>query len=86
MKANPEGMRKAIACCGSQQALADAIGVSRGAVAFWSLGVNSLSPLDALKIERATGGVVRREEMLEVFDRTWAKRNVFVEAAWVVTQ
>jgi DNA-binding transcriptional regulator YdaS (Cro superfamily) len=77
MKTRSEGMRKAIDLYGSHHALADAVGVARSTVTLWSLGFNRPGPLDAIRIEGATGGAVRREDLLEIFDRTWAKRNVF---------
>jgi DNA-binding transcriptional regulator YdaS (Cro superfamily) len=82
MRATQSALRKAIDVVGNGAKLARLIGVSQAMITYWLQGKEALTPDNAIKIERATGGAVRREELLEkIFDRTWAKRNVFGEAA-----
>ncbi len=48
---------------GSQRALAEAIGVTPGAVSQWAIGLHAVPVERAVQIERATGGTVTRREL-----------------------
>lgn len=53
---------KALALAGSQSALARLVGVTQGAVNKWVRG-GGVDPVNALRIEAATGGVVSKSDL-----------------------
>lgn len=54
---------RAISICGSQKALADALGVSLGAVNQWARGHRPIPPKQCIPIEEACGGQVTRYDL-----------------------
>ncbi len=48
---------------GSQRALADAVGVTPGAVSQWALGIHPVPIERAVQIDRATSGAVTRRDL-----------------------
>ena len=48
---------------GSQRALAEAIGVTPGAVSQWAIGLHAVPVERAVQIERATRGTVTRRDL-----------------------
>jgi len=69
-----EIIRFAIEQSGSQKKLADACGVTQGAVWKWLHGVNHVSPQYVIKVARATDGQFKphqiRPDLPELFPRT----------------
>ena len=64
-----EHIRRAITICGSQKALADKIGRSQPGISWLLNGAKNISGDDAVKIEKATDGQVRRWELRpDLFD------------------
>jgi len=55
-------IQKAIRICGGQSALARACGVTQAAVFKWSRG-GSITAQNAMRVERATGGKIRCEDL-----------------------
>lgn len=69
---NMKPIEKAIKALGSQQALADALGVTQGAISQW-LQRESVPAARCRQIEEATAGVVTRYELRpDVFGSTAA--------------
>lgn len=60
---NTEPIERAVELLGGQTAAAAAIGVSQPTVSNWMRGQHKVTPANAVAIERATGGAVRREEL-----------------------
>lgn len=64
-------IEQAIEFFGTQKKLADACGVSQAAVSKWLKGGNlKPKPEHAIKIETATGGKVKKEQILPKFPWT----------------
>ncbi|AUW32603.1 helix-turn-helix domain-containing protein [Acidithiobacillus caldus] len=60
---------RAIAHFGSQSALAKATGLSQAAVSKWVRGLDRVSPRSAIAIQRATNGLVTKEQLCpDIFD------------------
>ena len=59
-----EAIKRAIETVGSASKLARDLGVTYQTVIFWKNGRVVPNPLNCLNIEKATGGVVKREEIL----------------------
>ncbi|CDF98643.1 transcriptional regulator [Avibacterium paragallinarum] len=58
-----ESIKKAINVLGTQQLLAEACGVSQNAVSKWLNGGSAISLENALRIEKATQGKVKAEDI-----------------------
>ncbi len=56
-------IEKAISICGSQKALADAVGVPASFVSQWLTGHRPVPPARCRAIEAATGGAVTAAEL-----------------------
>ncbi len=56
-------MAKAVYVAGGQSALAKKIGVTQGAVWKWVRGIKKVSPVNAVAISNAVGGVVSPHEL-----------------------
>ncbi|MBU2774297.1 helix-turn-helix domain-containing protein [Acidithiobacillus ferrooxidans] len=67
---NDDAIHKALRIAGSQVALARLAGVTQPAVHRWIKGVGHPSLLAALKIEAATSGEIRHQDLCaHIFDR-----------------
>ncbi|MDX5933906.1 hypothetical protein DLNHIDIE_01757 [Acidithiobacillus thiooxidans ATCC 19377] len=70
------GIRRAVDYCGGVQQLCDLTGTPRSGVIRLLNGTREAGPLEAIKIEKQTNGLVLRENLLEsLFDETWQQRN-----------
>lgn len=65
---NVEAIKKAAAICGSLSKLAISIGVNYTSAFNWAHGKTVPSPLSCMKIEKATRGQVKKEEIRPDFD------------------
>ena len=65
IKNSKEALRRAIKIVGSQEKLAEKLGITQGAVSHWfNKNVGLIPPLDyVVEIEKATGGKVTRYEL-----------------------
>lgn len=63
-KCNLEAVKKAIETVGGAKQLASAIGVSYKSVLDWNTGRTGIALGNALKIEKATDGQVKAEDIL----------------------
>lgn len=79
---NTKALKRAWKVCGGSQAsLARKLGVTPGLVSHWYNGRVTLLPEWALRIERATEGAVRRDELLpELFAPTVSYGNERTQA------
>lgn len=65
---NVEAIKKAAEVCGSLSKLAISIGVNYTSAFNWAHGKTVPSPLSCMKIEKATRGQVKKEEIRPDFD------------------
>lgn len=68
MKSNVEAIKKAIEIAGGANKLAAKIGVSYQTILTWKNARSSLSLANCLKIEKATEGKVKAEDILPDYD------------------
>lgn len=70
------GIRRAVDYFGGVQQIGDLLGIPRVRVVCLLNGKREVGPLEAIKIEKQTNGLVLRENLLEsLFDEAWQKRN-----------
>lgn len=64
-KGNTEALRRAIKIIGSQEKLAEKLGITQGAISHWfNKNIGLVPPIDyVIEIEKATGGQVTRYEL-----------------------
>lgn len=64
-KSNTEALRRAIKIIGSQEKLAEKLGITQGAVSHWfNKNIGLVPPIDyVVEIEKATNGQVTRYEL-----------------------
>lgn len=65
-------IEEAIAFCGTQQALAEKCGLSQAGVSWLLNGAERVSAETAIRIEKATGGKIKRQQL---------RPDIFGEAA-----
>mgnify|MGYP000606055625 CR=1 FL=1 len=70
-----------ISCVGSMQALATALGLTRGAVFQWKLPGRKIPAEHCPAIERLTGGLVRCEQMRPDVDWAYLRNTSHEQAA-----
>jgi DNA-binding transcriptional regulator YdaS (Cro superfamily) len=59
----------AVKIVGNSSKLARKIGVSRALISYWISGNRKVSnPVHAIKIEKATNGIIRKEDLIRDFD------------------
>lgn len=65
VKSNTKALREAIKIVGSQEKLAEKLGITQGAVSHWfNKNIGTVPPIDyVVEIERATNGLVTRYEL-----------------------
>jgi DNA-binding transcriptional regulator YdaS (Cro superfamily) len=62
-KTTAAGMKRAISLAGSQEALAERLGVSQAAVSYWLTQAKAVPAERAVQIEAVTDGAVSRKEL-----------------------
>jgi DNA-binding transcriptional regulator YdaS (Cro superfamily) len=65
---------RAISICGGQSSMARAVGVSAQAISFWQRGARRPDVGSCIKIEQATGGGVRCEDLRDDIDWAYLRR------------
>ncbi|WP_369680956.1 YdaS family helix-turn-helix protein [Acidithiobacillus thiooxidans] len=79
------GIRRAVDHCGGVQQIGDLLGIPRVRVVRLLNGTREAGPLEAIKIEKQTNGLVLRENLLEsLFDEAWQQRNPPEHCIWGV--
>jgi DNA-binding transcriptional regulator YdaS (Cro superfamily) len=72
------GIERAVEIFGTQQKLAEKLGVSAAAVSTWVSGTARLPIMRAIQIEKATGGAVCAEDLRpDIFGATDPADDVF---------
>lgn len=78
-KKSAEAVKKAVEYAGGKQALAEKVGVSYKTILDWTSGRSGVSIPNALKIEKATDGNVKVDEILPNFNWNELKLTIGLE-------
>lgn len=76
MNTEAAALDRAISILGSMQAMADALGVTKGAVSQWKLDGRKVPAPHCPEIEKLTGGEVRCEELNDEVDWSFLRKDL----------